>query len=137
TLLGIDERRKVTRREDGTFVANDGREPVELDPDQPVSVNLWGFSPAMHEVLASAMAGPDDGEVLLPDLVEGLLGAGGARPGAGDRRGAGRFEVAALRAPGRCIGVTHPGDVALVTAVLAGEIGRGERLAALWTALLP
>jgi CTP:molybdopterin cytidylyltransferase MocA len=136
TLLALEERRHVTPLPDGRFVADDGRQPRELDPDQPVSVNLWGFSPAMHEVFAAAMAVPSSGEVLLPDVVhhllvgraDGVLGGGGARHG-----GAGRFRIDVLRAAGRCIGVTHADDVPLVTAALAREVGRGERPATLWT----
>jgi hypothetical protein len=41
--------------------------------------------------------------------------------------------VTVARATGRCIGVTHPGDLGLVRAELAGQIGRGERPATLWT----
>lgn len=128
TLLALDERRQVTPLEGGRFRADDGRQPAELDPDQPVSMNLWGFSPLMHEVFAAAMAAPGDGEVLLPEVVHRLLAGGGDRGGAGER-----FRIEVLPASGRCIGVTHAADVALVTAALAGEVGRGERPAALWS----
>jgi len=136
TLLAIDERRHVTPLPDGRFVANDGRQPADLDPAQPVTVNLWGFSPSMHEVFAAAMAVPSDGEVLLPEVIHGLLAVGGdggdsgdgARPG-----GSGRHRIDVLHAPGRCIGVTHAGDLPLVAAMLAREVGRGERPATLWT----
>lgn len=128
TLLALDERRQVTALAGGRFVAQDGRQPTELDPDQPVSMNLWGFTPAMHAVFAAAVAAPSDGEVLLPEVVHRLL-AGGT-DGAD---GAARFRVDVLRAPGRCIGVTHAEDVPLVTAALARQVGRGERPAALWS----
>lgn len=150
TLVSLDERRHVTRRQDGRFVAHDGREPAELDPDQPVSMNLWGFSPAMHEVFATAMARPDDGEVLLPEVVHRLLtgdrsghrapdaardeGRGAGRDAARDKgRDEGPVRIDVLPAGGRCIGVTHAEDVPLVNAALAHEVGRGERPATLWT----
>lgn len=135
-LLALDERRHVTPLPDGRFVAHDGREPAELDPAHPVSVNLWGFSPAMHAVFAAAMAGPSDGEVLLPEVVHRLLAEGAGAEGgeaATHRVGTRRHRIDVLRAPGRCIGVTHAGDVPLVTAALAREVGRGERPATLWT----
>jgi CTP:molybdopterin cytidylyltransferase MocA len=128
-LVAVDERRHVTPLPDGRVVADDGREPKELDPDQFVSVNLWGFRPELVGVLQSALAASDgQAEVLLPEVVDELLAA--RRAGA-----PGGMAIRVLRSPGRCIGVTHPGDVALVQAELAREIGRGDRPAQLWTAL--
>jgi len=126
-LVAVDERRQVTPLPDGRIVADDGREPKELDPDRLVSVNLWGFRPEMRPVLRSAMEAADgEGEILLPETVDELLAARRAgTPGA--------MDVRVLRAPGRCIGVTHPGDVALVQAELARDIARGERPASLWS----
>ncbi|MGC8471570.1 MAG: NTP transferase domain-containing protein [Acidimicrobiales bacterium] len=128
-LEAVDERRRVTPLPDGRIVADDGREPKELDPGQLVSVNLWGFRPELRGIFEDAMAqASDDGEVLLPDVVDRLLTA--------RRRGApGALAVHVLRAPGRCIGVTHPGDVPLVSAELAREVARGDRPAQLWTAV--
>jgi hypothetical protein len=37
-----------------------------------------------------------------------------------------------LPASGRCIGVTHPDDLALVQDEVNRQVGRGERPAALW-----
>lgn len=127
-LRELDERRKVTPRPDGRIVADDGREPSVLDPDSPVSMNLWGFRPAMRPVFEAAMAEPGEGEVLLPEVVGDVLA--GRRP---CPPGAGRVVVHV--APGRCIGVTHADDVGLVQAELAAEVGRGERAAQLWAAV--
>ncbi len=127
-LTAVDERRHVTPLRDGRVVADDGREPRELDPDQLVSVNLWGFRPEVVGAFEKAMASSDGrAEVLLPEVVDGFLGA--RRAGTGDAAG-----VRVLRAPGRCIGVTHPGDVGLVQAELARQVGRGDRSAVLWAA---
>lgn len=118
-LRGVDERRKVTRSDEG-FVADDGREPRVLDPASLVSMNLWGFEAAMWGELASAMAratgASEDDEVLLPELVGSLVAAGAA---------CSRFEV--LATSSRCLGVTHPDDLALVRAELEAEVDRGER----------
>jgi hypothetical protein len=54
--------------------------------------------------------------VLLPELVDHLIARGGPHS---------RFEV--LSTTSRCLGVTHPDDLALVRDELAGEIARGER----------
>ena len=119
TLAGITERRGVSRRE-GTFQVDDGREPSVLDDATLVSMNLWGFAPSMWGVLGDAMAKADgaseDDEVLLPELVGRLVAEGGDL---------GCFEV--LSTTSRCLGVTHPDDLALVRDEIAREIERGER----------
>src|SRR6202012_5666826 len=119
-LLGVDERRKVTRTPEGGFVADDGREPAELSPDARVSMNLWGFTPAFHKTLQAAMAAATDAseeaEVLLPEVVAESLATS-------------RFTV--LPAAGRCIGVTHPDDLELVQGDLARQVGQGLRPATL------
>jgi hypothetical protein len=128
-LEGVHERRRVTPLPDGRIIADDGHEPKELDPEQLVSVNLWGFDPELRVVFENAMArARGDGEVLLPDVVDELLAE--RRRGAPDAP-----TVRALRAPDRCIGVTHASDVALVSAELAREVARGDRPAQLWTAV--
>ncbi len=131
-LRGIDERRKVMPAGGGRYESDDGRQPRELDPEAVVSMNLWGFRPAMRVVLEAAMAeeahASEESEVLLPEVVDrvltGRLPAGAAPPAP--------FRV--LAAGGRCVGVTHPDDLALVQADLAGQVGRGERPAQLWAA---
>jgi hypothetical protein len=127
-LEGLDERRMVRPSADGRFVAGDGREPAELDPDSPVSMNLWGLRPGIVTVLREAMEAAGDGEVLLPEVIGDVIA--GRRASGPD---VSRFSV--LTAPGRCIGVTHADDVPLVQAELAAEVGRGERPAQLWTAV--
>jgi hypothetical protein len=127
-LLSLDERRKVAPVGDGRYRAHDDREPAELDGETPVSVNLWGFGASSLRLFRQAMAeGDGSTEVLLPEVVSDLVSG---------RRSA-TTVVRVVRATGRCIGVTHPGDLALVRAELAGMIGRGERPAALWTRRCP
>jgi hypothetical protein len=121
TLLGVDERRQVTRTPDGGFVSGDGREPTELSPDSRVSMNLWGFTPAFHKTLQAAMEAAvdasEESEVLLPEVVAESLATSS-------------FSV--LPARGRCIGVTHPDDLSLVQAELNRQVAAGERPAKLW-----
>ena len=121
-LVGVDERRLVSAQDDGGFASADGRQPVRLPPDARVSMNLWGFTPAFHQVLHAAMAAAADAseeaEVLLPEVVAEALDTSS-------------FSV--LPAEGRCIGVTHPDDLGLVQSELNRQVGRGERPAALWT----
>ncbi len=126
-LTGIDERRHVRPVDGGRFVAGDDRHPAELSGDTLVSMNLWGFTPAVRPRLVEAMdaAGGDpdaDAEVLLPEMVGQLLNKGDESS---------RFRV--LPTDSRCVGVTHPDDLSLVQADIAGQIGRGERPAQLWS----
>jgi nucleotidyltransferase-like protein len=123
-LLGVDERRQVRALPEGGFVAGDGRKPASLPGDARVSMNLWGFTPEFHKVLQAALDGAVDAseekEVLLPEVVTQSLGTSA-------------FSV--LPAEGRCVGVTHPDDLALVQAELNREIAAGEWPARLWTSL--
>jgi len=133
-LRSIVERRQVTPAGGDSFVAKDVGTPVELDGDALVSMNLWGFRPEMQAVLAEAVhearreAGEaGEAEVLLPEVVGALVA--GQRPG---KIKTSPFRVLATK--GRCIGVTHPHDLALVQARVAAQVGRGERPAELWSA---
>jgi hypothetical protein len=123
-LLGVDERRQVRALPEGGFVAGDGREPTSLPGDARVSMNLWGFTPEFHKILQAALDSAEDAseekEVLLPEVVAQSLGTSG---------------FAVLPAEGRCVGVTHPDDLALVQAELNREIAAGERPARLWSSL--
>ena len=123
-LDGIDERREVRATSGGAFLAEDGRQPAELSPDVRVSMNLWGFTPAFHKVLRSAMDAATDAseesEVLLPEVVADSLAT---------------TSFTVLPAMGRCIGVTHPDDLALVQSELNRQIAAGERPAGLWPSL--
>jgi len=123
-LLGVEERRQVAARPEGGFVAGDGRQPVSLSGDARVSMNLWGFTPDFHKVLQSAMDAAVDAseekEVLLPEAVAQSLGTS-------------TFDV--LASTGRCVGVTHPGDLGLVQDEMNRQVAAGERPAGLWTSL--
>jgi hypothetical protein len=142
-LQGLVERRMVTRHDDGTFTADDGREPKEPSGDTPVSMNLWGFTPAIWPVLEEALhrvhpeLGPDgtgsgsgpgptsDTEVLLPEVVGTMAGASSADDGPGRR-------VRVIAGTGRCIGVTHADDLPVVRMELAEMIGQGLRAEGPW-----
>lgn len=134
-LRGVDERRQVVNVGDGRFVAEDGRQPATLGADTLVSMNLWGFRPGMREVLESAMAeatvdatDAGDAEVLLPEVVGDLVQ--GRRPAPVGMPG-----VRVLPTDSWCVGVTHPGDLPLVQARLALQVGGGERPALPWSTL--
>jgi len=143
-LQSLVERRNVRPTADGRFLAEDGIEPVELDGNTLVSMNLWGFDSEMRERLEAAMdrapITSGDTEVLLPEVVGQALDSQAldgqaldsqALDGPPPARGSPlRFQV--LTAGGRCVGVTHPGDLPLVQRELAGQVSRGQRSATLW-----
>jgi hypothetical protein len=84
--------------------------------DEPVSMNLWGFTPAIMPVLNDAFAAFSAGdriaageELFLPNVVgEHLRSAGGD------------LTVTMLVSDDRCLGVTHPDDVPLLQETLTG-----------------
>ena len=80
--------------------------------DEPVSMNLWGFTAAILPVLRDAFAAFEAGggigageELFLPNVVGEHLG---------------ELDVSVLVSEGRCLGVTHPDDVPLLRAILDG-----------------
>jgi hypothetical protein len=141
-LVAIVERRKVTMHSDGRFTSHDGLEPVEIPGNTPVSVNLWGFTTAVWQVLETAVVAthrgiaPDgsvhdsrgvnpDVEVLLPEVIGKLVK--GRIPGGGPAQ-----TVRVLDGPGRCLGVTHSEDLPLVRSELAAMVGQGLRPEGIW-----
>jgi CTP:molybdopterin cytidylyltransferase MocA len=121
-LTRIDERRKV-HHVDGVYRSDDGLQPEVIDPNHLVSLNLWGFSPEMWDVLEQAMetGQAHDGEILLPEVVDDLLH--GRLAGGSDLTR--QFKV--LPTESRSVGVTHPGDLEIVKADVVRQIKAGER----------
>ncbi len=83
--------------------------------DEPVSMNLWGFTPPIVPVLTEAFAAFSAGgaitageELFLPTVVGRHLGP------------AGGLDVTVLVSDDRCLGVTHPDDVPLLQESLTG-----------------
>ncbi len=115
-LTEIVERRKVHATLEG-YAADDGLTPAVLHPQATVSMNLWGFQPAIWPLLHRAMHAHDFGEnpeVLLPVFVGEIL-----------HRTPMRFDV--LQTTSRCIGVTHAEDLPLAQILVREEIESGER----------
>ena len=102
--------------------------------DEPVSMNLLGFTPAIMPVLTEAFSafeaggGIDAGEELfLPNVVGQHLG-----PPAG-------LDVTVLVSDDRCLGVTHPDDVPLLQETLRrpGLVSTGHSRAASFAGAVP
>jgi hypothetical protein len=148
-LEGLVERRMVARHHDGTFTADDGLEPKELAGEAAVSMNLWGFTPAIWPFLTDALhrvhpsLGPDGSvgsepptsttEVLLPEVVGEMARGATASDGDGDAE-TGRRRVRVLPGTGRCVGVTHAEDLPVVRMELAEMVGQGLRAEGPWGA---
>ena len=115
-LTDIVERRLVHSSPDG-FVSDDGLSPVFLNPESTVSMNLWGFQPAVWPLLREALERHDfssEPEVLLPVFVGRIL-----------HHFPLRFDV--LSTSSRCVGVTHADDLALVQMDVRLQVELGER----------
>ena len=84
--------------------------------DEPVSMNLWGFTPDILPVLTGAFARFEasgaieaGAELFLPNVVgEHLRSVGG------------NLDVTMLVSDDRCLGVTHPDDVPLLQQTFSG-----------------
>jgi MobA-like NTP transferase domain len=115
-LTDIVERRQVYAW-DGGFASDDGLSPVLLEPDATVSMNLWGFQPAIWPLLHHAMESHDfdgEAEVALSTFVGSIL-----------HRHPLRFDV--LPTTSRCVGVTHADDLPLVQMDVRLQVELGER----------
>lgn len=123
-LEHIEEVTHIERRGNGIIGRAGGRE-VALDADDPVSMNLWAFSPdvfaALQEGLARFLAAADlvHGEYLLPVAVEQAVLRGTAR-------------VRVLNTSAHWIGMTYPADRAPVEAELRALTASGAYPARLW-----
>jgi len=96
------------------ILPDDGRWPATT----PVSLNAWGFTPAVFPQLSAGFAlfrkaAVAADEYMLPAVVNRLVGSGQAR-------------VELLPAPGPWIGVTWPADLPRASAHLARLVAGGE-----------
>jgi hypothetical protein len=83
--------------------------------DEPVSMNLWGFTPAIVPLLTEAFAAFENSggigageELFLPSVIGQHLGPPTA------------LDVTVLVTDAHCLGVTHPDDVPQLQATLPG-----------------
>lgn len=98
-----------------------------LSPEDIVSMNMWGFDPAIFDSLAEGFArflrdlgdGASTREFYLPALVDELVRAGAAR-------------VRVLPTAERWYGMTYPADREPVRAALRRETEAGRYPTALW-----
>ena len=109
----------------GGFAGAGESGPVVLPADALVSMNLWGFTPAVFDTLRRGFAefflsgDPARGEYLIPTAIRAAL----------ERR---ECRVRVLDAGSRWFGVTHPADRPAVTAALQQLVRNGRYPERLW-----
>jgi hypothetical protein len=110
---------------DSRYMGRGESGPLRLDGDALVSMNLWGFTPAVVDVLREGFVeffgspGAEDGEYLLPTVIRQAM-----------RRGACRVRV--LEPGSRWFGMTHPADRPRVEAALRHLVAAGQYPERLW-----
>ncbi len=124
-LARIVEHKKVWR-ENGRFFSQREERAIELPPDAPVSMNLWGFNPSIFERGARAwstfLAEPENyasREFYLPDIVQAMMAERTIR-------------VRAVAGSARSFGLTNPGDLAETRRRLAALVEGGFYPSPLW-----
>ncbi|MBR2822422.1 MAG: nucleotidyltransferase [Clostridia bacterium] len=128
TLKEIHERTHIISTMDGPLYTEDGECYRRLDPDAPVSMNMWGFTPSLLTALAERFplflrrdvpANPLKAEFFLPFVVNDLLDEGKAT-------------VKVLRSEDRWWGVTYREDRPQVCAALQSLTDSGLYPSPLW-----
>lgn len=79
-LLGVDETHGIEKTEDGPVVKDESGKVTILDPNSPVSMNMWGFTPdfidELHDRFTQFLKvkGQDlKAEFLVPIIVDDLI----------------------------------------------------------------
>jgi len=125
-LSRITERLKIGRNRFGLIEYVDGDVSHEIEPDELVSMNFWGFSPALLPMLESRFTdflgrhGDQTGkEFLIPAEIDAL-------------REANQITIKVLKTDSTWFGVTYPEDKELVKASLASLVREGRYKSPLW-----
>ena len=123
-LTGVDETKNIVKIGDKAAVQKED-EQVLIDENSHVSMNMWGFSTEIFDVLEkgfaeflSNLADPMKGEYLIPTVVDQLIRSG-------------RANVTVLESKDKWFGVTYKEDKPLVVESFKALIDAGvykERL---------
>lgn len=124
-LLGVVERTRIQETE-GRIAYEEGGAWHPLPPDTVVSMNMWGFTPAvmgeLEALFRAFLAGPGrdpKAEFYLPEAVGALVRQGRAR-------------VRVLPTSETWFGVTYREDLPLYQAAVRERVARGEYPESLW-----
>lgn len=125
-LKGVLECTKIEKDGQGARMTAEGGGARRLTGDEVVSMNMWGFTPALFPQLERAFPeflrafGHDPkAEFFLPTVVDGLIRSGEAR-------------VRVLQTPEHWFGVTYPQDKAVVVAGIGRLVSQGVYPERLW-----
>ena len=125
-LLGVKEMTKIVRVPGGAENREDPAAPVPLSPDVRVSMNLWGFSPALFDALEKRFPAWLDvhgtepkAEWYIPFVVDEMI-----------REGLAQVDV--LPTESQWFGVTYREDKPSVVASIRALVDKGEYPAALF-----
>jgi hypothetical protein len=122
-LETIEEVTGLEMAGDGSFTGQGESGPVRLSGDTIVSMNLWGFQPAVLDTLRGGLAaffrGDHRGEYLLPTVIRGAVGRG-------------ECQVRVLEPHSRWFGITHPADRPVVERALRQLVNEGRYPERLW-----
>lgn len=109
------------------FTEDDGATWTDLDPQGPVSMNMWGFTPGVFDELSAGFpaflesaAGNPKAEYFLPTVVNNLIQAG-------------RAGVAVLPTEEKWYGVTYQQDKPELAAFIASQVAAGKYPEKLWS----
>ena len=128
-LTAIVERTRIEKYENGIHFTVDGENWEDLATDTPVSMNMWGYTPAFLEEIAARFpkfiaeevpANPAKAEMFLPMTVGQLLEEGKAT-------------VKVLRTADQWFGVTYAADKPVVVAALKAMAEEGQYPDGLWS----
>jgi len=124
-LESVEEVARLEPAPDGRYLGRGESGPLRLDGDVLVSMNLWGFTPPVVDVLREGFVeffrspGAEGGEYLLPTVIRQTV-----------RQEACRVRV--LDSGGRWFGMTHPDDRPRVETALRRLVGAGQYPERLW-----
>ncbi|HIZ81355.1 MAG TPA: nucleotidyltransferase [Candidatus Mediterraneibacter pullistercoris] len=118
-LTDITETRNIEKSGDRAVIREGAAEKI-LDPDSPVSMNMWGLTPAFFDILGSGFetflkeTSEEDlkAEYLLPTIIGELLNKG-------------KVSVKVLRSEDQWFGVTYKEDREAVTNAVRELIQKG------------
>jgi hypothetical protein len=126
-LITAIERTKIAPSDGGAQYTEDGEHWIQMPADAMVSMNVWGFTPAVYEDLATEFprfleankANIEKAEFYIPNFVTELIHTGRAR-------------VKVLPTHEKWYGVTYADDKPQVKAALQALVDAGVYPAQLW-----
>jgi len=128
-LEDIVERKRVERHDGVGLSVEPGGSETRIPLDETVSMNMWGFTPALFDALEKRFAeflsdpsrDPERSEFLLPEVIGELVRAG-------------RCRVRVLPTAGRWFGVTYREDRSISAQRITRLVADGIYPPALWAA---